>query len=326
MLSDQLIKDIHFQYEQTRRANEDALAERLKAIYMRHPRLREIENELKQLGIEITHAVLKNPSNYESVTSSFEAVSKQLLRERAYLLTENDIPLDYILLKYDCDLCKDTGYLGGNKRCQCFNQKMIDYLYEMSNIRTRIEKENLNAFRIDIFSDQLIDGNRSQKDNISQILSAVEQYIYQFNSKTSPNMFFYGPTGQGKTFFCSSIAKSLLDRGHLIVYQTAFKLIDVIEKHHFGQKNALTREKYQLLFDAELLIIDDLGTEFNNSFTNTEIFNIINGRLLSGRPTIISTNLSLKDIEKVYGPRVSSRIYGDFDIFKFYGPDLRWKR
>ena len=203
---------------------------------------------------------------------------------------------------------------------------MIDYLYDMSNIRSRIEQENLKTFNIDVFSDQPLDTGKSQRDNISQILSAVEQYIYQFKSDSSPNLFFYGPTGQGKTFFCSSIAKSLLDKGHVVVYQTAFKLIDVIEKYHFGQKNSLEREKYQLLFDADLLIIDDLGTEFNNSFTNTEIFNIINGRLLSNRPVIISTNLSLKDVEKVYGPRVSSHIYGDFDIFKFYGPDLSWKR
>ncbi len=117
-----------------------------------------------------------------------------------------------------------------------------------------------------------------------------------------------------------------MDKGHLVIYQTAFKLIDIIEKYRFSAKTELSQNKYNLLFDADLLIIDDLGTEFNNSFTNTEIFNIINGRLLSKRPTIISTNLTLSEVEKVYSKRVSSRIYGNFDIYKFYGPDVRWNK
>jgi DNA replication protein DnaC len=298
----------------------------MKSLYRKLPRLKEIEEELKQLGLEITHAVLKNPDNFESVTDTFEQVSRRLFTERAYLLTESNIPLDVLTMHYECNHCKDTGYLENNKRCKCFNRKLTDYLYETSNIRPKLEKENLSRFNIDIFSNAQEENARSQKENISQILSAVEQYIYQFNPKTSPNMYFYGPTGQGKTFFCNAIAKGLIDKGHVIVYQTAFKLIDVIEKYHFAKKEPGNAEKYQLLFDADLLIIDDLGTEFNNSFTNTEVFNVINGRLLSEKPIIISTNLPLKEVESVYGPRVSSRIYGAFDIYKFYGPDLRWKK
>lgn len=325
MLSDQLIKDIHYQYAQTRLANEKALEARLKSLYSRIPRLRAIEEELSQLGIEIAQAVLKSPAHLESVNETYARASKQLLSERAYLLTEHDVPLEFIEMQYTCPICRDTGYVENNARCQCFNRKLIEHLYEMSNIRNRIESENLKTFRIDIFSDQPLESGKSQRDNIATILSAVEQYIYQFDPKDSPNLFFYGPTGQGKTFLCSAIAKALLDRGHVVVYQTSFKLIDIIEKYHFGSKDVISKEKYQLLFDAELLIIDDLGTEFNNSFTNTEIFNIINGRLLAKRPTVISTNLSLKDVEKVYGTRVSSRIFGEFDIYKFFGPDLRWK-
>ena len=194
----------------------------------------------------------------------------------------------------------------------------------MSNIKARIEKENLSTFNIDVFSD-IKEGNiNSQKNNITNILSAVEQYVYSFNTKTSNNILFYGPTGQGKTFFCNSIAKNLMDKGFVVIYQTSFKLIDIIEEYRFKSKGESSKAKYDLMFESDLLIIDDLGTEFNNSFTNTEIFNIINGRLLKNKPLIISTNLGLKEIENVYSERVSSRILGHFDIYKFFGPDIRW--
>ena len=326
MISKQLIKEILYSYEKTRRDNEAEHEEKLKALQLKFPRLKEIQNELESFGIEISQAVLKNPTNYEGVIHTFESASKKLLSEKAYLLTDNNIPLDYLELQYECSICHDTVYVQGNQLCQCFNQKLVEHLYQMSNIKTRIQKENFNSFNIDIFSDFHSDSEKSQKDNITHILSSLEQYVYQFNPDKSPNILFYGPTGQGKTFFCNSISKYLMDKGYVVIYQTAFKLIDIIEEYRFRSKGESSEGKYNMLLEADLLIIDDLGTEFNNSFTNTEIFNIINGRLLKNKPLIISTNLGLKEIEQVYSQRVSSRIYGSFDIYKFFGPDIRWNK
>ncbi|MCK5762822.1 MAG: ATP-binding protein [Clostridiales bacterium] len=326
MIPKELISTILFEYERTREKNEKIYNEKMSALYSTIPRLREIKETLEKLGIQLASKVLKNPNNTEKIIKEFEKKTHELLKERAYIMTENDIPLEYLEPQYNCIHCKDTGYLKSNKKCSCFNQKLVNHLYNMSNIKEAIESENFNMFNIEVFSDSSTGENLSQRDNITQILASIEAYTYSFSPYKSRNLLFYGPTGQGKTFLCNSIAKHLMDKGHLVIYQTAFKLIDIIEKYRFSAKTELSQNKYNLLFDADLLIIDDLGTEFNNSFTNTEIFNIINGRLLSKRPTIISTNLTLSEVEKVYSKRVSSRIYGNFDIYKFYGPDVRWNK
>ena len=326
MIPKELISTILLEYEKTREDNKKIHAEKLNVLYSRVPRLREIKNSLETMGIQLTSMVLKKPNDSEKIIEEFERKTQNLLKERAYLMTENNIPLDYLNLQYDCVHCKDTGYLENNKKCPCFNQKLVNHLYNMSNIKDTIEAENFNTFNIHVFSDSPSGEISSQRENITQILASIEDYTYNFSPLKSRNLLFYGPTGQGKTFFCNSIAKYLMDKGYLVIYQTAFRLIDIIEKYRFSAKTELSKNKYNLLFDADLLILDDLGTEFNNSFTNTEIFNIINGRLLSKRPTIISTNLTLSEIEKVYSKRVSSRIYGNFDIYKFYGPDVRWNK
>ncbi|MCD6435718.1 MAG: ATP-binding protein [Clostridiales bacterium] len=324
MIPKELINTILLDYEKTREENKKIHAEKLNMLYSQFPQLNEIKKQLETLGLQLTSTVLKRPNDSEKIIAEFEKKTHALLQERAYLMTENNIPLDSIELQYDCIHCKDTGYLENNKKCSCFNQKLVNHLYDMSNIKETIELENFNTFNIQVFSDSSSGEISTQRDNITQILASIENYTYNFSPLKSRNLLFYGPTGQGKTFFCNSIAKYLMDKGYLVIYQTAFRLIDIIEKYRFSPKTEFSKNKYNLLFDADLLILDDLGTEFNNSFTNTEIFNIINGRLLSKRATIISTNLTLGEIEKVYSKRVSSRIYGNFDIYKFYGPDVRW--
>ncbi len=326
MIPKELISTILLEYEKTREINEKIHNEKLSMLYSAIPRLREIKETLESLGVKLASNVLKNPNNTSGIIEEFENKTQELLKERAYIMTESDVPLEYLNVQYDCVQCKDTGYLKNNKKCSCFNQKLVNHLYNMSNIKEAVETENFGTFNIEVFSDSTTGEKLSQRENIKQILASTEAYTYNFSPYKSRNMLFYGPTGQGKTFLCNSIAKHLMDNGHIVVYQTAFKLIDIIEKYRFSAKTELSQNKYNLLFDADLLIIDDLGTEFNNSFTNTEIFNIINGRLLSKRPTIISTNLTLSEVEKVYSKRVSSRIYGNFDIYKFYGPDVRWNK
>ncbi|MBN2260780.1 MAG: ATP-binding protein [Clostridiales bacterium] len=326
MLPNNLTRNILLEYEAIRDSNSRIYDERIKMLYSKYPRLKQIMQTLEALGLELTASVLSSPKNAENMIREFEENTQQLLKERAYILSKNQIPANLLDVPYNCPLCKDTGYLENNKKCKCFTQKMVNHLYDMSNIKLAIERENFNTFNVDIFSSADHSEGLSQKDNITQILSSVESYVYNFSPERSKNLLFYGPTGQGKTFFCNAISKNLMDKGFLVIYQTAFKLIDIIEKYRFSNKDSNSQNQYQLLFDADLLIIDDLGTEFNNSFTNAEIFNIINGRLLANKPIIISTNLSLGEIEKVYSNRVSSRIYGNFEIFKFYGPDVRWSK
>ncbi|MDX5707380.1 DnaA/Hda family protein [Clostridioides difficile] len=139
---------------------------------------------------------------------------------------------------------------------------------------------------------------------------------------------FYGSTGLGKTYMCNCIAKELLDKGNVVIYQTSFRILDILEDYKFRRdtNNQISENNYKNLFDCDLLIIDDLGTELNNSFTSGEIFNIVNTRLVAGKKIIISTNLTPSQIGNTYTQRTLSRILDKFRILEFTGDDLRWER
>ena len=164
------------------------------------------------------------------------------------------------------------------------------------------------------------------RENMLDILGISEEFINNFDKNNGDNLLFYGTTGLGKTFLCNCIAKSLLDKNKIVIYQTAFTILDILEERRFGKGDKeMSNYQYELLFDADLLIIDDLGTEVSNTFTNAEIFNIVNTRLLRSKKTIISTNLTPKEISDTYTDRVFSRIFDKFNPLKFYGNDLRWE-
>jgi len=325
MLSNEIIKKLLKEYEETRQRNERIHQNRLKQLYRDFPRLKNIQETLDTMGIEVAKEALKNPSESQKIIEEFEAESHELMKEQAILLTRNNIPLEVLEIPHTCPRCRDTGYLEDAGKCPCFNQKIVKYLYSQSNLQEKILEENFENFNLDIFSPRAKEGEISQKDNIQSILSFTENFVYQF-PRVKKNLLFYGPPGQGKTYFCNAIAKYLLDKGIQVVYETSFKLIDILQRYRFEKGDPLAKGQYGLLFEADLLIIDDLGTEFNNAFTNTEIFNIINGRLLDNKPIIISTNLTLTELDQVYSSRLTSRIYGNFDMFKFYGPDVRWQK
>lgn len=275
----------------------------------------------------MSKAIIENPENYKERINEVKEKLENLKMEKAYLLTENNIPLDYLDVKYECSKCKDTGYLPNGDKCGCLKQALINRAYKMSNINYMLEKENFHTFNINIFPDEKFEEeNMTPRENMMNILSICEGFVSNFDENNEENLLFYGTTGLGKTFMCNCIAKALLDKGKIVIYQTAFKILEIIEKRKFGKNSErFEDEEYDLLFEADLLIVDDLGTEMPNSFTNAEIFNIVNTRIIDGKKTIISTNLSPKEISDSYSDRVFSRVLEKFIPLRFYGPDLRWE-
>ncbi|NLI66362.1 MAG: ATP-binding protein, partial [Tissierellia bacterium] len=176
-------------------------------------------------------------------------------------------------------------------------------------------------------SDEPFEGEvLTPRENMIDIVGIAEGFISNFDENNGENLLFYGTTGLGKTYLCNCIAKSLLDKNKIVIYQTAFTILDILEERRFGKGDKeLSNYQYELLLDCDLLIIDDLGTEISNTFTNAEIFNIVNTRLLRNKKTIISTNLTPKEISDIYTDRVFSRIFHRFNPLKFYGNDLRWE-
>lgn len=321
-----ITKDIIEGYRVTRFNAKKERDQRIVDIYSFIPRIKAIDQEIHDVGSEIVKSINLDPSEVEQKIQYLEMRIRDLKTEKAYLLTENSIPLSFLELEYQCSHCKDEGYLPNGKRCKCFSQKFINIAYDMSNIQDQLERENFSTFNLSVFSDDAIEKySRSQKENMREILTIAEGFVHNFD-QTKKGLLFSGPTGMGKTFLCNCIAKALLDKGHLVVYQTSFKLLEIIELYKFSKdKTKEMAESYELLFESDLLIIDDLGAELNNAFTNSQLFNIINSRAISNKKTIISTNLAASQLRDTYTDRIFSRIAGQFEFIKFYGPDLRWE-
>lgn len=322
-----IVKQITLKYENKRDNNERQRRKRIDEVYLKIPAIKRIDEDIQRAGLDMSKYIINNPKNYEEIALKAKEKIENLKMEKAYLLTESNIALDYMELKYECDMCKDTGYIDDYKRCNCFKQEMVSRAYKMSNMEHVLQKENFKNFNINLFKDVPFGGeDMTPRENMIDIVGIAEGFINNFDEKNGDNLLFYGTTGLGKTYLCNCIAKSLLDKNKIVIYQTAFTILDILESRRFGKGDKdLSNYQYELLFDADLLIIDDLGTEVSNTFTNAEIFNIVNTRLLKGKKTIISTNLTPKEISDIYTDRIFSRIFDKFNPLKFYGNDLRWE-
>ncbi|HHV38268.1 MAG TPA: ATP-binding protein [Tepidimicrobium sp.] len=328
MIYGQVLKEILMEYEKKRDRARRAQSLKRAKVYRKIPRIKAIDEEIWQAGLSMSKAMVVSPENYEKNLNEIKNKIEKLNMEKAYLLTENNIPLDYLDIEYECEVCKDEGYLEDGTQCNCLKQALIMRAYRMSNIENILSRENFQTFDINVFPDEPFGGeDMTPRENMKIISGICVDFINNFDDKNDENLLFYGSTGLGKTFMCNCIAKSLLDMNKIVVYQTAFTILDIIEKRRFGKDADRFEDfEYDILFDADLLIIDDLGTELSNAFTNAEIFNIVNTRLLNGTKTIISTNLTPKEISETYTDRVFSRILEKFIPLKFYGPDIRYYR
>ncbi|NLJ58399.1 MAG: ATP-binding protein [Tissierellia bacterium] len=326
-MNKQIIENIMTAYNKKRlKAAHDA-DKRKEKLYGEIPRLSEIEVEIKLLSINLSKLFLSSPENIDIQVNKLREDIEKLKKERKSLYEENNIAEDYLTPKYECRTCNDTGYSSDDKRCSCFNKQIIKNLYTMSNMVEMLKKENFNTFDINVFSNEPYKNERlTPRQNMYYVLEISEDFCSNFHN-TNVNLLFYGGTGLGKTFMCNCIAYELLNQEISVLYQTSFSLFETVENHKFNKhtESEENRINYKMIFDCDLLIIDDLGTELSNSFTNAELFNIINERMITEKKTIISTNLSLEQLRDTYSDRITSRIFNNFIPLKFYGKDLRFK-
>ena len=200
-------------------------------------------------------------------------------------------------------------------------------MYTDSNIRSILATENFSKFSFRYYSDDYIDETigLSPLTNMQKVVAGCKSFIRHFDKKRD-NLLLLGNTGVGKTFLANCIARELLDKGHTVIYLTSFRLFDILEKYKFGKDEDSTYEaanQFEYILDCDLLIIDDLGTELNNAFTNSQLYLIINERLLRHKSTVISTNLSLNNINTSYGERIFSRIVSSYQVHRIVGEDIR---
>jgi len=321
------LRELLVSYERKRDRAESDLEDRKKDVYNQIPEIKNIDDEVASIGLKLARLVLSNPSNKEEILKESQVKMNELKKRKDELLKQYKVPDWYLDVQYNCNTCNDRGFLQNGQKCNCLKQEIINDAYKMSNLSKVLHNQNFSTLDTSIFSKERVPGsNISPYENILEIVAICELFIMNFDKDNGENLLFYGDTGLGKTFMCNCIAKELLDKGHLVIYQTAFKMFEIIEDYKFKNTDShISKDNYENLFDCDLLIIDDLGTELTNSFTNSELFNIINTRLLSGKKTIISTNLSPMQLGSEYAQRIFSRVFDRFKMVKFIGKDLRWE-
>lgn len=299
------------------------LNSRYEEISVRIPEYDELRKETAAVAAEAARAAIcGDMSKRDKLSQKLDSINE----EKHILLTSAGYPQDYLDLHYDCPLCKDTGFVNGSK-CRCFKQAAIDLLYNQSNIKKILLLENFSNFNYDWYSEDYIDpvSGISALENIVNVTKNVNSFLSDFPS--GDNLLFYGDTGVGKTFLTHCIAGELLEKGYSVLYLSAIDLFDLFSKYAFdNDSEADYRDVFSQILDCELLIIDDLGTELVNSFTNSRLFYCINERILAGQSTIISTNLSLEELMNTYSERIFSRLTMSYQIFKIFGDDIRLKK
>lgn len=316
-------------YDELQLYNKYLLEQRQKEIYKKIPAMLTLEHEMASLAVQKAKSILLSDNEKEADLSALRNTSASLKLQKEALLEAHGYPLDYLQPTYHCVDCKDTGYLNGHEKCHCFKQAIVDLLYTQSNIKNAIERENFSTFSFSYYDKDDIDDTLgiSAYENISHVVMECQDFIEHFD-RCAQNLLFYGNAGVGKTFLSNCIAKELLDTAHTVIYLTSFELFDILEKNKFSklQDNYEIEEQFDGILHCDLLIIDDLGTELSNSFTNSQLYLCINERLLNQKSTIISTNLSLDDLSNQYSERFFSRIASQYTLLRIFGGDIRLKK
>ena len=297
-------------------------AEAISSFEQRRLEVRSMSGEIAAIDEELNKTgplIFKTACSGGDITPIKER-NKYLVARRRNIIKSLGLPEDYADIKYTCEACKDTGYLPNLKMCSCFKKLLLTENIKASGIGRLIEEQSFENFDISVYS-----FNQECYGKMQNVLSSVTDFANNFSSRMGKNFLFMGKTGTGKTHISTSIAKVVIESGYYVLYDSAQNIVSAFEndkfKSGYGVSYEPVADKY---LECDLLIIDDLGTEFVNQFTVSCLYNLFNTRRNRGLSTIVSTNLEPKDLATKYEDRIYSRIVGsDYTVLFFAGRDFR---
>ena len=314
-------KRIRAEFEtKTFRAQAEADARR-EELYFAIPQLKDMDAQLSSVGLSIMKTALGSGDTQKGI-AELRRENERIRALRSELLTRNGFPEDYTEPRYECDLCRDTGYVG-IKMCSCMRRALVAAGMQSSGLSGLMNKQSFANFSLDYYQSTPQEA-RVMGENFRNLQSYANSFsMGESGAAVSPSLLFVGGTGLGKTHLSTAIARAVIERGYDVYYNSAVGMISDFEFRRFGNGVASeSTDDTARYTDCDLLIVDDLGTEVVNQFTLSCLYHVINTRLNLGRPTIISTNLSSADLRKIYNDRISSRLMGEFRIVPFYGTDV----
>ncbi len=302
---------------QARSERERENREHLRVAYEQQPRLQEIDRQLRMTMAKAAMAAFAG-GDAERLMAEAKQQNQSLQRERRQIVAGcfeegflDETPI--------CTVCSGTGYVGST---------MCDCLAELCRQEQKKEltflsagRESFDQFRLDYYSDKPTPAGYVPRVIMEKTYQTCRRYAFGFHEKAG-NLLFSGNTGLGKTFLSACIARTVADQGYSVVYESAGKLFQTLEKARFeaNDENRRAAAKYA---ECDLLIVDDLGTELPGQFVTAALYSLINDRLLENKPTIISTNLSEEELVRRYNPQIASRLRGSYKRVAFVGDDIR---
>lgn len=313
-LSKEQFEQIMRGYEERRLRNYHEHNKRKQKVYTLIPEYQQLEETAASDAVMRVKQLIDGAS---APPFSHVSVEERIQKKKALLL-EHNLPENYLEPIYTCPDCQDTGYIQSNK-CHCFRKQELTLLYEQSNIQEMIKRENFSTLSYEYY----------QGEDLIRFQNAVhvsKDFVAGFKNHYQ-NLFFYGTVGTGKSFLSGCIAAELLSQSYSVIYFSANSLFETLSRYSFDIKSKDSLYNlYKDLYNCDLVIIDDLGTEVTNAFVTSQLFTLLNERHMRQKSTIISTNLSLEELRDRYSDRVFSRITSNYAICKLTGPDIRIQR
>lgn len=310
--------------EERRRQREREHESRLEQVYARNPRVRELDRRLRETMTDAVRLALESGGDPTRALEEIRDENLDLQSERLQEIMAAGFPPDYLDDEFFCKKCRDTGY-DGTRYCSCLTDLYrAEQKKELSSL-LKLGEETFDSFELKWY-DEATDPalGISPREHMEFVYETCVVYARKFGER-STNLFFSGPTGLGKTFLSACIARVVADRGFSVVYDTASAVMARFEEAHFdrGADPDASRQDVRRYLEADLLILDDLGTEFTTSFTVSALYELINTRLVGGKKTIINSNLTMEELRARYSPQIVSRLEGEYQLLRFCGRDIR---
>ena len=318
---EEILRRAKARFDAQRQERRRTLETRRENAYRRQPRIKAIDTELRKTSARILSAALRYGDPRQAV-EELRVKNLNLQSERKSLLAKCGLPADYLDDKPACVICRDTGYADDGKMCWCLRKLCAqEQKKDLSNMLD-LEKQSFDSFSLDWYSDRTDRKQRlSPRKNMEAVYESCLEYARKFGPD-SGNLFFFGPSGLGKTFLSAAIAREVSAAGFSVFYDTASHIFEQFEAERFDRDESAAHDVKRVL-RCDLLIMDDLETDTPTPFVRSALYQIVNTRLIERRSTILSTNLELTNLEKRYSPQIASRIQGEYEIFAFFGEDIR---
>lgn len=320
--SDAIVQRALRRLQSEKEQNEQSSRARIAAIYEKEPRLAEIERELRKTAAHVLAVTFRTQGDPVSAMQQLKKDNLALQQERDWILQTEGLEPDDLIVQPICPKCGGTGYVGA-AMCECLKELCRQEQKKELAALLGSGHESFEKFRLDLYPAQYDDRLKTSPRTLMERTYRDTLAYAQSFSCASPSLLFVGATGLGKTFLSACIARTVAERGFSVSYAPVSRLFAAFEADKFRPDPDASRTAE--FFSCDLLIIDDLGTEMTTQFTVSALYQILNTRLLEGRPTIVSTNLPLGDIAPRYSAQIYSRLLGAYRLYKFYGDDIRFK-